>query len=41
MKLLTLIQAAALAVLAVFGAYASSETPKSCPSLAVSDHCDL
>ncbi|MBV2361262.1 hypothetical protein KUH32_15970 [Thalassococcus sp. CAU 1522] len=41
MKTITLIQAAALLMLAVFGAVAATESPPACPSLVAAAHCSL
>ncbi|MDJ0823218.1 MAG: hypothetical protein QNJ09_15595 [Paracoccaceae bacterium] len=41
MKLLTLIQAAALVVLAVAGAYAASDTQQTCSAPHTGATCDL
>ncbi len=41
MKLITMIQAAALVVLAVVGAYAASDSPKMCPSKDAAEACEL
>lgn len=41
MKLITVLQAAALVILTVFGAYAANTTPDPCPTLNRSQACDL
>ena len=41
LKFITLLQAAALVVLTVFGAYAASNTPAPCPTLNAEQVCEL